>query len=158
MSRKALWPVILLGLLYPSAARAGDVTVFVSWARPSDNWARGYGATLSSTWFRVISLEGEAARQPAALGDTTTTSFTGSALLSPSIGFFTPYGGVGVGIFRQSGSNSASDTGTLKAWMFGGKLRFGLLVLKAEYRKMDLSGQPLLILDHRLSAGAGISF
>jgi len=31
-------------------------------------------------------------------------------------------------------------------------------VLKAEYRKFDLSGPPLRPLDQRLSVGAGIAF
>ena len=34
----------------------------------------------------------------------------------------------------------------------------GMLVVKGEYRRYDLSGDPLLPLDHRFSAGAGVTF
>jgi hypothetical protein len=150
---------LLLGtLLLPRAAvEAGDVTAFVAVASPTDNWSRGYGAALSSTWFQVLSFEGEAARIPGERTDTTMTTFTGSALLAPPIGFLVPYGGVGVGVFRQTVGGD-NDTGTLRAFILGAKVKVGLLVLKGEYRNLQLSGEPLLAMDRRISAGAGISF
>jgi hypothetical protein len=42
--------------------------------------------------------------------------------------------------------------------MAGAKLRLGLVLLRAEYRAFELSGSPLLDLDHRVYAGVGISF
>jgi hypothetical protein len=63
-----------------------------------------------------------------------------------------------VGLFRQS-VGGRTDTGRLKAMILGAKIKVGgLLVLKGEYRKLDLSGSPLLDLDTRVSVGAGISF
>jgi hypothetical protein len=147
---------MLLGVSGP--VWAGDATVFVGFGSPRDTWKSGYGGALSSTWFRAVSLEAEAARLPGVLPDSTFTSFTGSALLAPPIGSVTPYGGFGVGLFRQ-GLGSEHDTGFLKALVLGLKLRVGgLLVLKGEYRRYDLSGTPLLALDSRYSLGAGISF
>ncbi len=149
-------PLILLGLAGPACA--GDATVFVGFGSPRDAWNRGYGAALSSTWFRAAALEAEAARLPGVVPDSTFTSFTGSALLAPPIGSLTPYGGFGIGLFRQ-GLGSEHDTGFLKALVLGLKLRVGgLLVLKGEYRSFDLSGTPLVALDSRYSVGAGISF
>jgi hypothetical protein len=149
---------LMLGLLGPAAlARAGDATVFAAWPAPGESWGRGYGATLSSTWFQVVSFEAEAARIPGETPDGNMTSFTGSALLAPPIGFLTPYGGLGVGLFRQT-LGTLSDTGVLRASILGAKVKVGLLVLKVEYRKIGLSGTPLIPMDHRLSAGAGISF
>lgn len=138
-------------------ARAGDITAFVAFPSPSERWARGYGAAMTSTWFQVIGLEAEAARLPAESADGTMTTFTGSALLAPPVGFVTLYGGLGVGLFRQT-LGPASDTGTLKAFILGAKLRLGLVVLKGEYRRIELSGDPLIEMDRRLSVGAGISF
>ena len=150
--------MLVLGLLaLPGAATAGDATVFAAWSSPGNAWGRGYGATLSSTWFQVVNLEAEAARIPGETPDGKMTSFTGSALLAPPIGFLTPYGGLGIGLFRQTLGN-ASDTGVLRTSILGAKVKLGLLVLKAEYRKIGLSGTPLIPMDHRLSAGAGISF
>ena len=142
----------------PTVARAGDVTVFATFPSPSENWTRGYGAALSSTWFRVITFEGEAARVPGETSDVGMTSFTASALLSPPIGGLIPYGGLGVGIFRQT-LGSEADTGRLRALVLGVKLRVqDLLVLRAEYRRLELSGDPLLAMDNRISVGAGIAF
>jgi opacity protein-like surface antigen len=156
--RAAVLTVGLGALLAPAPARAGDVTAFVAIPSPTDRWNRGFGAALSSTWFNVVSFEGEAARIPGETTDTSMSSFTASALLSPPMGALTPYGGVGVGLFRQT-VGSDSDIGRLKAWIVGAKVKLGgLVVLKAEYRKLDLGGTPLVDMDSRISAGAGLSF
>lgn len=149
--------LFLAGAAVAPPAAAGELSVFVSRATPGDNWKSGVGGTLSTSWFRVINLEAEIARQPEELGDGGMTSFTGAALLAPRIGALRPYAGLGAGVFRQTlGSNS--DTGTLGAFILGVKLEVGLIVLKGEYRRFDLSGDPLLALDKRLSAGIGIVF
>jgi hypothetical protein len=138
-------------------AQALELSAFVSTASPSENWARGYGGALGSTWFKVVTFEGEVARQAGDAVDSSMTSFTGSALLAPPVGRLVPYGGLGVGLFRQS-LGSRTDTGTLHALVLGAKLKLGLLLLKAEYRRIDVSGDPLLEINHRFSAGAGVSF
>lgn len=141
----------------PGPVRAGDVTAFVALPAPTEVWSRGYGATLSSTWFQAVCLEGEAARLPGDRTEAAMTSFTGSALLAPPIGIVTPYGGLGIGLFRQT-LGAASDTGTLRALIFGAKIKIGLVVVKGEYRRLTLSGTPLLPMTARISAGAGITF
>jgi hypothetical protein len=141
----------------PGAARAGDITAFVALPAPTNVWGRGYGATLSSTWFQAVSLEGEAARLPGDSTEAAMTSFTGSALLAPPIGILTPYGGLGVGLFRQT-LGTVSDTGTLRAFILGAKVKLGLVVVKGEYRRLTLSGTPLLPMTARISVGAGITF
>jgi hypothetical protein len=161
MKRSARLLVLALGIgLWALAARpasAGDVTAFVTFPSPSDQWDRGYGAALTSTWFQAINLEGEAARIPGELGDSNMTSFTGSALLAPPLGPLVPYGGVGIGLFRQTVGDD-SDTGLVRCFVLGAKLKLGLAVVKGEYRRIDLSGQPLIDMDRRISFGAGISF
>jgi hypothetical protein len=150
--------LVASALLGPSAvASAGDAMVFAAWPSPGDAWARGYGASLSSTWFQVVSFEGEAARIPGETPDGNMTSFTGSVLLAPPVAFLTPYGGLGIGLFRQT-LGTLSDTGTLRTTILGAKVKAGLLVVKVEYRRFSLSGTPLIPMDHRVSAGAGISF
>ena len=140
------------------SAQAGDITVFATFPSPTESWERGYGAALSSTWFRVLTFEGEAARVPGETSDRGMTSFTASALLSPPIGGLTPYGGLGVGLFRQTLGDD-SDLGRLRALVLGVKVRVkDLLVLKGEYRRLELSGDPLLAMDSRVSFGAGIAF
>lgn len=154
----ALATTLLLGAgAATPAAHATELSVFVSRASPGDAWKSGVGGTLSTSWFRVINLEAEIARQREELGDGGMTSFTGAALLAPRIGTFRPYAGLGVGVFRQT-LGSDSDSGTLRAFIVGLKVEVGLLLLKGEYRRLDLSGDPLLPLDTRWSAGVGIVF
>lgn len=157
--RRALALALVLAILaaVPEAASAGDITAFVALPAPTNVWGRGYGATLSSTWFQAVSLEGEAARLPGDSTEAAMTSFTASALLAPPIGIVTPYGGVGVGLFRQA-LGTETDTGTLKAFILGAKVKLGLVVIKGEYRRLTLSGTPLLPMTARISAGAGITF
>jgi len=138
-------------------ARALEAVVFLSDARPSV-WGTGVGGTLTTTWFKLLALEGEIARQPGEPTSSSMTSFQASALLAPPLGPLTPFGGFGVGVFRQS-RGEARDNGTLKAFVLGVKLKIGgLLVIRGEYRAISLSGEPLLDTDKRLSAGIGVSF
>ena len=154
----ALLGLLLVFVVPPPTATAGDVTAFVTLPSPSEEWGRGYGAALTSTWFQVLHFEGEAARLQGELPDTAMTTFTGSALLRPRVGLLTPYGGVGVGLFRQT-VGSDSDLGTLRALIFGAKLKLGpLVIVKGEYRRLSLSGTPLVPLTSRVAAGVGISF
>lgn len=86
------------------------------------------------------------------------TYFTGAAALAVPLPKITPYIGVGAGVFHQRREN-VTDTGFLHAKLAGIRLRLAdLIVLKVEYRNFDLSGNPLLILDERVSIGAGIAF
>jgi len=156
-------PVVLAALaltaLAPAPrASAGDVIAFVAQPSPTDTWALGFGAAISSTWFKLLNFEGEGARLPGDSTGISMTSFTGSALVAPPIGFITPYGGLGFGLFRQT-LGTLSDTGTMRALIFGVKVKIGpVFVIKGEYRRQTLSGEPLLEMTHRVSAGAGIAF
>src|SRR5262245_19671022 len=132
-----IFSLIVLGSA--TGASAGDALVFASWPAPGEVWARGWGASLSSTWFRVVSFEAEAARIPTLTPDGNMTSFTGSALLAPPISFLTPYGGLGIGLFRQT-RGTLSDTGVLRAAMVGAKARLGLVVVRVEYRQIFFTG------------------
>jgi hypothetical protein len=147
--------LLLGGSARPAAAL--ELTAFVSDARPA-LWGTGVGGTLSSTWFKVACFEAELARQPGVPVDSSMTTFSASALLAPAIGPVTPFGGFGVGIYRQS-RGDARENGTLKTFILGAKVKVGgLVVIRAEYRGISLAGTPLLDMDKRLSAGIGISF
>jgi hypothetical protein len=152
----------LLGFTFHATpARGGDVTAFLSTANPSEAWGGGWGGALSSSWFEVLAFEAELAWQSGDaavdLDELKMTSFTASGLVAPPIGLITPYAGVGFGLFRQS-LGSESDTGRVRAFILGAKLSVGVVVLKAEYRKLELSGEPLLDIDTRWSVGGGVSF
>lgn len=152
--------VVRLGLflaLAPPAA-ASEITAFVAIAKPDEVWAGGAGAAFSLSFFSIVHFEGELARQPGELEDASMYTLTGSALVAPPIGKLVPYAGLGVGGFRQE-VGARSDTGTLHALIAGLKLKLGpIFVVKGEYRRIDLSGEPLLEIEHRFSVGAGLSF
>jgi hypothetical protein len=148
--------VLLLLLVLPRPARAVEITAFLSGAAPSANWNTGWGATLTTTWFKVLALEGEFASQPTSIPSASLTSFTFDALIAPPIGIFTPYGGLGFGGYHES-TASNGDTGVIHALILGGKVKLGgLFILKAEYRRMEI--QSIYPLQHRISGGAGVSF
>ena len=149
-------PALLLGLAGP--VRAGDIVVFASWPSPTAAWGTGYGAAYSQTLIPLVGFEFEAAQQPGALTGESMTTFSASAFLVPPIGPLTPYGGLGFGFFRQK-IDERSDTGTYHALILGAKLKLGsILVLRGDWRRISLSGEPLIPVDYRVSIGAGLSF
>jgi hypothetical protein len=165
MPRRSLRPLLVAGvasfLLLAAApsARAVEATLFVTYSYPRDNWGYGWGADLSFSFLKLVVLGMEGARQTSPFYGGTMTYFTGHALLALPIRNVTLYGGVGAGFVYQGASGSLdSDFGGLNALILGGKLRVQILVLKAEYRRLGLTGSPPLPFDDRLSFGAGISF
>jgi hypothetical protein len=158
-TRRRFLATAVVVLLFSLAARpvhAIEATVFVSNAFPSELWGSGLGASLTSTWFKLVMLDAELARQNYEVSEGRLLSFSVAACLAPSFGRLTPYAGFGVGLHRQT-FGEFGDNGTHTSLIVGGKLRFGLLVLRAEYRTFEL-GASLPELDHRVYAGAGISF
>jgi hypothetical protein len=151
--------VFALGLVVSPAAHAGEIVVFLSSNRPGDLWQGGQGASLSLGFFQVLSFEAEAARGAVKPSDGRITYFTGTvALCAPFVRGFTPYAGVGVGLFHES-YGTDTDVGTLRSTAFGIKVRLAeLIVLRVEYRRLNLLGSPPLDLTSRLYVGAGIAF
>jgi hypothetical protein len=150
---------LLLGLVSVAVpARGLEATVFISGASPEIVWKRGYGATVGFGFLKLAAFEVEVARQPGAVLEDGMISLTGAALFAPSFGPFVPFIGIGAGFQREETALS-SDYGTHSAFIVGGKIKFaGLLVLRAEWRRLGLAGTPLLPLDNRFSGGIGLSF
>ena len=145
-------------LLLAGRADALELTAGVTSGTPSEIWKRGFTGNFASGFLKLASLEAEIARLPGEADETSLTTFTASALLAPPIGPFTPFGGVGVGGFRQNVLGQV-DNGTLHAFILGGKVRFGaLFVVRADFRKLTLSGPPRLAADERWTLAAGVNF
>lgn len=138
-------------------ASAAEVTAFLGRPSPTEIWGKAYGATLTTTWFHLLAIEGEVARHRGERQDEGMTLFTASAFLAPAIGRIVPYGGPGVGVFHQ-GIGSLNDTGTALTFALGARVKLGPLVLRAEWRRFGLSGEPLLPAQDRYAAGIGVSF
>ena len=153
MSRRAILLGSALLLSAPDAA-ASEITAFLSIAKPDEVWAGGLGGAFSLSFFSILHFEAELARQPAEDPDASMYTFTGSVLVAPPLGRLVPYAGLGIGGFRQE-LGALSDTGTLHALVAGLKFKLApVFLVKGEYRRIDLSGDPLLPLDHRLEIQA----
>lgn len=148
--------LLLLGAAAP--ASAAEISAFIALGRPSDRWAAGAGGAFTTVWFDVLALEAEGARIPGEIEGRSIWTLTGDALLAPTVGRFVPYGGLGVGLYLLN-VDSERDSGTLRALVLGVKFKLAVgFHVKAEWRKIALSGEPGLDLDQRFSFGAGISF
>lgn len=146
-----------LGLFGSSAAQAAELTAFLAVAKPGERWAGGAGGAFGVTFFKILHLEAEAARLPGEILDQSQWSVVGSALVAPAFGRLVPYGGLGVGGYRQT-DRGRSDTGVIRNLVLGVKLNLGLVLVKGEYRKLTLPAEALLPMTDRFSVGAGISF
>jgi hypothetical protein len=157
LTRLVGWTGLFL-LLTPACVHALDLTAFASQTSPSSDWGRGYGGAIGARFFGLLTVEGEGAWYGGLRNELSTTTLSAAALVSPPVGPLTPYGGIYVGTYRQA-TQLGSDYGTLRGVVLG--VRASLLttlVLKAECRTLELSGDPLVPMNYRLSLGAGISF
>jgi len=151
---------LLLALAVLPPARptaAAELTGFISTATPGNTWRTGFGGSITATFFNVVGFEGEAAHQGSEFLDTSMVTFTVAGLLQPPIGRLVPYGGLGVGFFRQS-LGGDSDTGKVGVLILGVKLDLGVVLLRADWRSFDLPDDAPLLYDQRWAAGVGIKF
>jgi hypothetical protein len=83
---------------------------------------------------------------------------SGRAFLAPPIGRFVPYGGLSVGVYRQT-LGSQDQNGTMTGAFLGLRIRLpaGLLI-KGEYEWVHLPDDALIPMDHRYYGGVGIRF
>jgi len=156
--RRAAALLASLFLLAAPRSSASEITAFLAIAKPDEVWAGGVGGAFSISFVSILHFEGELARQPGEVESASMYTLTGSVLVAPPTGRLVPYAGLGIGGFRQE-LGAVSDTGTLHALVAGLKFKVGpIFLLKGEYRRIDLSGDPLLEVEHRMSVGAGLTF
>jgi hypothetical protein len=149
--------VLIVPALLPLPAAAAEIGVFVSGAEPGSFWGTGYGAFVGISLFNVLGLELEGARQGGDVPDSSMLSLSGRAYLAPSIGRLAPYAGLSIGEYRQT-LGSADEWGRRSSVFVGAKLKFPLIVLRAEYEWVDVSREALIPFDNRFYGGFGISF
>ncbi len=153
------WRAAVAALALSPPAAAMDLTAFVAAGGPQATWGQGYGGSLGARLLGLVTLEGEAMRLPveAATPSGSVTAFTASVLISPPLDLIVPYGGLGVGLYRQSFRN-VSDTGRLSALVLGIRAKLGPAFARAEFRSYTLPEDALLPLEKRYSLGVGITF
>lgn len=153
--------LFLAGLLVSLSARTAapaEVGAFISGGSPGEVWGVGYGGTLTITLFNLVGGEIEGAWQGSDLPSASLFTLSAKAYVGPSFGRFVPYGGLGVGVYRESLPGS-SDTGTLGLIFVGARLKFPFgLVVRGEYQWVDLPLATPLGMDRRYVLGLGLGF
>ena len=159
MKRFAAIPILLLALsALPRGSSAAELAVFVSGARQGSDWGGGVGGSFTFVLLNLVGLEVEGARQKGDVPDSSMFSVSGRAFLGPSIGRLVPYGGLSVGVYRQS-LGGLDDWGTASGAFLGLKVKLPLgVVAKAEYQRISLPTAALIPMEARYYVGAGISF
>jgi len=151
-----LTAVTVLGGARPGSS--AEATVLLSGADPGELWKVGYGGALSISLFNIVGGEIEGIWQGSELPSTSHFSLSAKAYIAPPFGTFVPYGGLGIGLYRESVPGS-SDTGSMGLVFVGVKLKFPVgLVVRGEYQWVDMPTPAPVDLDHRYFAGLGLSF
>lgn len=152
---------LVLGLLLACpSAQAAEATLFLTYSTPTDIWGLGVGGDLSFSFLKLWMFGVEGAHQRSSNFDAPMNYLTVQALLVLPVKKLRLYGGLGAGLFYESASSaSESDFGSLTALILGAKVRIqDILVLKIEYRRYGLTGEPPLPLQQRFSIAAGLTF
>lgn len=146
-----------VGVVSPPSSDAAELSAFFVTGGPGA-WGTGAGGALTITILDIAAVEGEIANMVGEVLDQDMWTASGAALIRPTFGRFQPFGGLAVGVYRQSaGPNSVS--GTSSALVLGLKVKLVLGVgLKAEYRRIGLTDTPLIDLRDRYSIGAALTF
>jgi opacity protein-like surface antigen len=159
--RKRL-PVLLvllaLAVLPALPASGAELTAFAMGGKPGEVWGTGYGGMLTITLFTFANGELEGAWQGGAIPETSIVSGSAKAYLGIPLGPFVPYGGIGVGVYRES-LPTLTDQGTSGMVFAGAKLKFPFgLVVRGEYQWLDMPDEVRQPLDNRYLFGVGLSF
>ncbi len=84
-------------------------------------------------------------------------TYTAQVELNPPSPKIKPFVGVGVGAYRQK-NGAQNDWGSVNAVFGGVRVPIGAARLRAEFRKVGLSGTPRVNVDKRFSLGVSFSF
>src|SRR5258708_5103203 len=80
------------------------------------------------------------------------------AITPPPLGPFVPYGGLGVGAYKQNLA-SHDQWGTVSGVFVGARIKLPLgILIKGEYEWVTLPNDALMKMDGRYYGGVGISF
>jgi hypothetical protein len=154
---RRLLPAVLLISLLASAAGAGEVGAFLTWPTPTKDWKTGFGFHAAVISLPFLQAGGEFARMSGEDPLVSIETYTAQAELNPPSVKISPFVGIGFGAWRQKNGTS-SDWGVLNAVFGGVRVPIGAARLRAEFRKVSLSGTPHVNVDKRFSLGISFRF
>ncbi|MEO8360742.1 MAG: hypothetical protein ABI672_11990 [Vicinamibacteria bacterium] len=155
--KKALGLALLLTTVSAPAARAGEIGAFLTLPTPTKDWGKGFGFHAAVISLPFLQAGGEFARMKGEDPLVSIETYTAQVELNPPSLKISPFIGIGVGAYRQKyGSNS--DWGSVNAIFGGVRVPIGVARLRAEFRKIGLSGNPRVNVDKRFSLGVSFRF
>ena len=145
-----------VALMTPSAG-AGEIGAFLTLPTPTKDWKTGFGFHAAVISLPFLQAGGEFARMSGENPLVSMETYTAQVELNPPSVKISPFVGLGVGAYRQKFGTS-SDWGSLNAVFGGVRIPIGVARLRAEFRKVGLSGNPRMNVDKRFSLGASFRF
>lgn len=144
-------------LLLAPGAGAGELGAFLTLPTPTKDWGTGFGFHAAVISLPFVQAGGEFARMKSEDTLVTVETYTAQAELNPPSVKISPFIGLGVGAYREK-FGGASDWGSLNTIFGGLRVPIGAARLRAEFRKISLSGKPRLNVDKRFSLGISFRF
>jgi len=155
--RRRLLPVAIMMMLGSNAAKAGEIGGFLTWPTPTDRWKTGFGLHAAIISLPFLQAGAEWARMGAQDSLVSISTYTAQAELNPPGLKISPFIGVGAGGYKQN-DGTQSDWGSLTTIFGGVRVPIGMARLRAEFRKVSLSGTPRINIDKRFSLGVSFRF
>lgn len=156
-ARRILAPALFAVMLIAPSARAGEIGAFLTLPTPTDAWKTGFGFHAAVISLPFLQAGAEFARMSGEDPLVSTSTYTAQAELNPPSIKVSPFVGVGVGAYHQN-YGGQGDWGTLTAIFGGLRVPIGAARLRAEFRKVSLSGTPQVNIDKRFSLGVSFRF
>lgn len=144
-------------LLLASPSGAAELGGFLTLPTPTKDWGTGFGFHAAVISLPFLQAGGEFARLKGEDSLTTVETYTAQVELNPPVPGISPFIGLGVGAYRQK-FGGASDWGSLNSIFGGVRVPIGMARLRAEFRKVSLSGTPRVNVDKRFSLGISFRF
>jgi hypothetical protein len=157
IARRLVVPAVFALLAFAPRAEAGEFGAFLTWPTPTENWGTGFGFHAAFISLPFLQGGGEWARMGGENSLVSISTYTAQAELNPPGLKVQPFIGVGFGGYREN-DGKTSDWGTLTTLFGGLRVPIGGAKLRAEFRKVSLSGTPKLNIDKRFSLGASFRF
>lgn len=156
MKRRLLSAALLMTVL-SGPADAGELGAFVTLPTPTEAWKTGFGFHAAVISLPFLQAGAEWARVSGEVGLLSISTYTAQAEFNPPSLKVSPFVGVGAGAYHQK-DGADSDWGTLTAIFGGLRIPIGAAKLRAEFRKVSLSGTPRANIDKRFSLGVSFRF
>jgi hypothetical protein len=150
-------PAAFVLMMFAASSGAGEIGAFVTMPTPRADWNTGFGFHAAVISLPFLQAGGEYARMGGDDPLVSISTYTAQAELNPPSIKISPFIGLGVGAYHQS-YGTQGDWGTLTTIFGGLRVPIGVARLRAEVRKVSLSGTPRVNMDKRFSLGVSFRF